>query len=105
MYIYVLYNPDLEKYEATLIHGVQELKARFDLQSENTTKLKTYMNDMKNTIVTLESALDQTNTRLTELQYTQEKLYIKMLEIIGRIEVLRCKCTPLRASEIRFVVD
>ena len=84
------------------MHGLQELKARYELQVQNTKKLANYVEDIKGTIQVLESATVNYSTRLEELQHKQVRMNIKLLEIIGRIEVLRCRCTPLRESEIKY---
>jgi len=94
-------NPNPEKYEPTIIRGIQELKSRFELQSENTTKLAAYLEEIKNATGVLESSLSQVVTRISELKRTHEKLTIKLLDIIGKIEVLRCRTVPLRASEVK----
>ena len=95
-------NPDPSKYEPTIVHGLQELKARYDLQVQNTKKLSNYVEDIRSTIQVLENASTNYSTRVEELQHKQIRLNIKLLEIIGRIEVLRCRCTPLRESEIKY---
>lgn len=94
-------NPDPEKYEPVIIRGIKELKERFELQSENAIKLNNFIEDIKSTINIVESTLNQTTNRINELKQKQEKLTIKLLNIIGKIEVLRCRNVPLRTSEIQ----
>jgi hypothetical protein len=94
-------NPNPDKLEPTIVHGIRELKARFELQSKNTTKLADYLEEIKKATGVLESSLSQVVTRIAELKRSHEKLTVKLLDVIGKIEVLRCRTVPLRASEVK----
>lgn len=77
------------------------MKTRFEAQIKKTTDLKGYVDDIKNTVTTVDQSLSQTAARAKELKRNHEKIVLRLLNIMCKIEVLRCKGVSLHPDEVR----
>lgn len=81
--------------------GVDALKARFDQQQAESLKLKEHLQNLREVVDTVELSNTQISTRFNALQMKQVHIYQKLMALLRKVEVLRCRGIPLEESETR----
>ena len=94
-------NPDPELLVPVVEVGIHALKRRFENQNVESKTLHTYANDMDDAMNAIESAIAKSSIRLRDLKTKQAALYNRLLAILSKIEVLRCRNVPLNEDEIK----
>lgn len=94
-------NPDPARYYPVSIIGVDALKARFDHQQAETLKLKEHARNLKEVIEAVELSNTQMETRFSSLRMKQMHIYQKLMTLLRKVEVLRCRGLPMENSEIK----
>jgi len=95
-------NPDPARYYPVRIIGVDALKARFDHQQTETLKLKEHARNLKEVIEAVELSNTQLETRFSGLQMKQVHIYQKLMSLLRKVEVLRCRGLPMEATEVKY---
>lgn len=98
-------NPDPELLVPVVEIGIHALKRRFENQNIETKTLHTYVSDMNDALVAIESAISKSSIRLRDLRTKQGALYNRLLALLSKIEVLRCRNVPLSADEITYTYN
>jgi uncharacterized protein YhaN len=94
-------NPDPARYYPVRIMGIDALKTRFDHQQTESIKLKEHSQNLREVLDTVELSNTQIETRFTALQMRQAHIYQKLMALLRKIEVLRCRGLPIEESEAR----
>lgn len=81
--------------------GIDALKARFDQQQSESLKLKEHTQNLREVLDSVELSNTQIETRFTALQMRQAHIYQKLMALLRKIEVLRCRGLPVEESEAR----
>jgi hypothetical protein len=92
-------NPDPTRYYPVRILGIDALKARFDQQQAESLKVKEHLQSVREVIDTVELSNTQIDTRFAALQMRQAHLYQKLLALLRKVEVLRCRGSAFEQSE------
>ena len=94
-------NPDPDLLVPAVEIGIHALKRRFENQNVESKTLHTYVSDMDDAMNAIESAMAKSSIRLRDLKTKQTLLYNRLLGILSKIEVLRCRNVPLNEDEIK----
>ena len=94
-------NPDPDLLVPVVEMGIHALKRRFENQNVVSKTLHAYVNDMDDAMNTIQSTIAKSNIRLRDLKTKQATLYNRLLAILSKIEVLRCRNVPLSQDEIK----
>jgi hypothetical protein len=95
-------NPDPDRYFPVRVIGVDALKSRFDLQQSESAKLKEHTKSVREVLDAVDSSNMQIGARFQSLQMKQIHIYQKMLALLRKVEVLRCKGLPMEQAEMRY---
>ena len=97
-------NPDPARCYPVLVVGIDALKARFDRQQAEAQKLREHSRAIKEVVEAVELSHTQVGGRFAALQMRQIGLYQRLLALLRKVEVLRCRGTPLQQAELRWVM-
>jgi chromosome segregation ATPase len=85
-----------------LVIGCDGLKKRFSAQCTKADKIKSYADGLKEQLQLLERSLDGSVQRHEELKERQRKHFMRLLQVMRKLEVLRAKGISLTPVETRY---
>ena len=94
-------NPDAKKYYPIIIHGIHELKERFDKQQIEIKSIQEHIKKIDDILHTINNTNSKINNKFSSLKIKQIQIFQKLLSLLRKIEVLRCRGVPMESSEIR----
>lgn len=81
--------------------GVEMLSRRFDVQNVEAVQQAEFVKEITTTLETLDQAAVRMGKKYEEFKLKQTQLYVKLLYIMRKIEVLRCRGVPLDVNELK----
>ena len=93
-------NTDPENYMPVEELGIANLKARYDNQKEESTKIRDRAVKIGDILKAVRETNQQLNAKFELLKKKQININKRVLAIVRKIEVLRCHGTPLQQSEL-----
>ena len=82
--------------------GIQELKGRYQLQSQEAANLTKNLDNLRSFITKLDEVSEQEQLRFGALKARQDFLHNKLLAVMKKVEVLRCYGVPFTSNESRW---
>jgi hypothetical protein len=77
------------------------LKRRFENQNLESKVLFSYLDEMNDSLRAIDTAVNKSSIRLNDMRTKQSALYNKLLTVLSKIEVLRCRNVPMKENEVR----
>jgi len=97
-----LANPDPQLFEPCLLIGPSALKKRFEEQRKSASEHAQVMQEVSQTLALSAQAVAKTEKRSETLRDSQAKLRHRLLTVMCKIEVLRCRGVHIDPNERRF---
>lgn len=94
-------NPDPSRYIPVSVIGIDALKLRFDQQQSESQKLKEHIRSLREVIEAVDLSNTQMDTRFSALQRKQIHIYQRLMGLLRKVEVLRCRGSPIENSEVK----
>lgn len=92
-------NADPDNFVPVEEMGIESLKRRYDRQVNETKKMDGQVNKISEVIKDVHSANQQTMSKVAILKMRQLQLNRKVLELMRKIEVIRCHGVPIQETE------
>lgn len=94
-------NPNPELLVPVVEVGIHALKRRFEHQNAESKILYSYVGDMNESLQAIEQSIVKSGLRFDQLETKQAILNNKLLALLAKVEVLRCRNVPLTVDELK----